>query len=124
MSIPSFHDGHLNGIVLRPNQQCLLLLSDVTGAEYQFILDGVEHFRAENFRQGNIVLDLTVRDQNVDEEDLLFVLFLDRPPDSKKGIESNLSRIQSGELHLIQLAPSYGCELAILCRGYKLELIT
>jgi len=99
-------------------------LSDVTGVAYQFILDGVARLRAENFMEGNIVLDLTVRDQDVDEEDLLFVLSIDSPVENKKWINPVLSRIQSGELRLVQLALSYGCELAILCRGYKLELIT
>src|ERR1700722_16343894 len=54
-----FNHGYLTGISLGERSACLGLKTD-TGERYEFDLIGVHRLRADDFRQGNIILDLEV----------------------------------------------------------------
>src|SRR5438093_6127767 len=59
MDIPRLHDGRLYGLITTDSGKCTILLSDPTANRFHLILEGVETLRADNFREGNIILDVT-----------------------------------------------------------------
>jgi hypothetical protein len=116
--IPSFHDGNFVGMLLLAEKQCALFISDVVGAMHNLTLSGIEGFRADNFLEGNIVLDVTVRTEaEVSKEDVLFALSLDddHVGHYRASADAMLERVRRGELHLVQVYASYGCTLTSLC---------
>jgi hypothetical protein len=113
---PNFHDARVVGILCPSSQRALLLLKDTSSAVYCLDLKGVNRLRVDDFREGNIVLDLTIEGgHSVRPEDVAHVL----------GIQGNavydeyhsiiMQQIGQKELFLVRLNPSYGCELGCLC---------
>jgi hypothetical protein len=57
---PQLHDGRLLGINL-PSAGCAeLVVAEVNGRRHRILLDGLSQLHAANFREGNIILDVTV----------------------------------------------------------------
>jgi hypothetical protein len=116
-ALPNLHDGNLVGIVL-VDHQCTLFISDAVGLMHTITLRGVERLRAEDFLEGNIVLDLTVQTGSVvNEADVLYALSIDEDmaENHRVYVDKMLGRIGRGELHLFELASSYGCTVASVC---------
>jgi len=57
---PYFHDGMVEGIDVSDDRSGEILLKAVNGKRYRLILIGLERFRCENFREGNIIFDMVV----------------------------------------------------------------
>ena len=122
-SLRDLHDGHLLGIMLT-EKQCTLFISDIREVVHQLKMEAVERLRADNFLQGNIVLDVTVETGiAVEESDVLYALSMDEDDAGRHRhyIDGLLRRIENGELCLVQLAPSYGCALTCLCANVTLD---
>jgi hypothetical protein len=102
-----------------------LRISTVDGSLYRVELLGVERLRADNFREGNIVLDMTVRSgQSVNERDLLTVLSIEDASKHQDFVDSFVKRVRSGSLSLVEINPSYGCALACLCTSLEIHRVT
>ena len=123
--LPNLHDGNLLGL-MSVDEQCILLVSDVLGSMHRITLHAVESLRAENFLQGNIVLDVSVQTRaEVTEPDVLFALSMDEATASqhRRFLDELLGRIGNGSLHLFQLSSSYGCTLTSLCGDVASQLV-
>jgi hypothetical protein len=119
---PAFHDARLTGLVLLPKQRWILLLATEDGKDHSVVLFGVERLRASDFREGNIILDLSVRGGGaVAKEEVLFTLGLDDEKNHLKFVDSIMSRIGRGELFLLQVNPSYGCVFSCLCASWLVD---
>jgi len=119
-SIPTFHDGDLVGIVLLPDKQCALFIRDTLGTMHNLVLTGVERLRAENFLEGNIILDITILTGDaITDDDLLFAVSMDKDPAGTKQSHFTIwrERVRDQGLCLVQLSASYGCTLTSLCTG-------
>ena len=115
---PNLHDGRLWGIYLRPHGAVDLFVSDEAGVEYQFRLGGVERFRANDFREGNIVLGVTM--QAATEIRLRDVVDLCHDfPDKEEESRSIIKRAQEHNLNIFRIDPSYGCAMVALCCEVK-----
>ena len=59
--LPSFHDGHLDGFITTGKTVSLYLRTQA-GLKFTLLLREPTVFRGNNFREGNILFDVTVRD--------------------------------------------------------------
>lgn len=122
---PSFHDARLSGFVLLPTRRCSLFVTTEDDKSYRIVLLGVERLRADDFREGNIILDLTVQSgQAVEKADVLFALSMDDENRHPDFFNSIMERIHRSELLLVQINPSYGCVFSCLCSGWLMECVT
>lgn len=123
--VRSFHDDHLTGIVTLPGKRCLLLVRSVDGTPHQVLLSGVERLRVDEFREGNVILDLeVVPPEHCDREDALFGLLEDGEPEipsRAQYVERLVERLRAGDARLVRLNPSYGCSLACVCSGLEVD---
>jgi hypothetical protein len=115
---PSLHDGLLVGLIAPGHRQLLILTKNTNQATYCLVLSGVEHCRADDFREGNIILDITIEEgDNVGAEDVAYLLGqgTDHP-----FVQNAITRIRAEKLLLLRINPSYGCTLVVLCRVIEL----
>jgi len=122
--VPRFHDGYVTGIRLRDGA-ATIYLREVSGGDYELLLEGLETLHVEDFREGNIILCVEVvtgRRPNADTDfNSLFV-----PPHPTADVQyheahalllrQQIERIESGHVSLIQIVPSYGADLLAICR--------
>jgi hypothetical protein len=123
-TILPFHDGNLTGLRLREGA-ATLYLRQVGGADYELVLEGLEALHIEDFREGNIISIAEIVTGRTPDActsfDRLFV-----PPDPSAAahyhekhaafMKRQMTRIESREVCLIVIAPSYGAELLAICR--------
>jgi hypothetical protein len=116
---PSFHDAKFSGLVLQPNKQCSLFITVESGELHRLTLVGIERLRADDFREGNIILDATAQSGGaVEKAEVLFALSIDAENRHPAFVEATMEKIRRGELILVQLSPSYGCRFSCLCTGW------
>lgn len=124
MEQPRLHDGLLEGIFVKADKSSTLILRDVTGVQYELELGAVEHLCANDFREGNIILDLTVERGKDCDVSLLRTLFdnkyLESHPDFLVAL---LRRIEAEDLALVSIDPSYGCSFLALCRTVNWRVV-
>lgn len=114
---PNVHDARLEAISVQKPQACLKIV-DVDGKHLDLVLQGVERLYATDFREGNIIFDITIGgDISALDRSELASLFGTNVEKLKQAhfLEAIAPRLASGELLLVQLAPSYGCSLIALC---------
>ena len=118
---PNFHDGLVEAIDVSKGESAELLLSTVEGDRYLLVLSEVRYLRCSEFREGNIIFDLSVFSGTVPPNDLLGALLGTDGEDihSKRFSASVLK----GDLTLVSITPSYGCELQALCSAVELRPI-
>ena len=61
MNLPSFHDGHFDGLRIGPNKMVNLFLRTQDGKSFAVILEEVDRLTLSEIKQGNIILDLVFR---------------------------------------------------------------
>jgi hypothetical protein len=124
---PSLHDAELLGLIqVDKHRHIFLFVQPESGNRIALVLQGVVLLRADNFCQGNIVLDVAI--ETGDQTDFLSIKnslrYLHRLADIKvektlltaeSVIDKQLVKIQSGEFLILTISPSYGCELIALC---------
>lgn len=114
---PDLHDGHLVGVHVQEDKVVDLFLRDVAGVGFQFRLEGVERLRANDFRQGNIILSAELRTgPDITEQDIIDVGAVGSKDEDLRLI---LERAQEEGLTIFRIDPSYGCTLTALCHGVK-----
>jgi hypothetical protein len=118
---PPVHDADLFGILSCPSRRMLLLLRDIHGKVHCLSLLGVERFRGDDFRQGNIVLDIEVQTgPSVNREDLASIYDTDASS-SGDFLEKIIRKFNLGQLILVRLDPSYGCSFLCVCE--RIEIV-
>ena len=116
VSNPSLHDGLLKKIELEENKKVLLLIHTVDGSHYEIELCNVHRLRAMDFMEGNIVFEMIIEKGKLSDHNILMQL-LQISDKKDKYFERILDKIAKNEVILVQLNPSYGCELTALCES-------
>jgi hypothetical protein len=117
---PRLHDGKLLAISSR-DAVVELTVADVSHNRYRVVLDGVADFQANEFRQGNIILDVTIsRGKDVGITDLADLLFRGM---SLEEYEPLHERIVRESLYVVRLNPSYGCRLVAVAKHITIERV-
>ncbi|MCC6141995.1 MAG: hypothetical protein IT389_15425 [Nitrospira sp.] len=125
MEQPRLHDGLLEGLHVKADKSATLCLKDVGGVQYELKLDSVEYLLANEFREGNIILDLTIERGKDCNGSLLRALFdsnyLKNHPEFLDALQR---RIETEDLALVSIDPSYGCSFLALCRTINWRVMT
>ena len=82
------------------------------------VFQGVDGLWADDFRQGNIILDISCRTGPGNYVEELRNLYEGARDDFIAGIQE--AEIQQGRKTLVQVNPSYGCALSCLCSDVTL----
>ncbi len=105
---PNVHDGGLLGILIT-DRKIELTVVDTKAQRYCIILDEVVEFLAMDFKQGNIILDITiVRGKDTQPADLEFLNASEYSGNDQYRQKLH-QRIVDESLYVLQLNPSYGC---------------
>ena len=124
--LPAFHDGLLCGLSVAETTATLALV-EVDGRRWTVELTGVSYLKADDFRQGNVVLDLAVVTGEPPPRAWLEQLLPAPHPEvaaayhdaHRAHLDELEAGIAAGALTLVVLSPSYGCELLAICEGCR-----
>jgi hypothetical protein len=120
---PNFHDARILAVELIDSNALLVNLQEEGGALYRLKLSGLERLRCLDFREGNIILDVSIfRGVPPPVADLRTLLDL-RVKESPEYLDTVANRVRAGELSFVHITPSYGCELLALCKNVHIALI-
>ena len=121
---PQLHDGLLEGIIVTNDKSSTLTLRDISGVRYELELGAVEYLCENDFREGNIILDLTVEWGKNCDVSLLRTLFSNKQLERHPGfLDALLQRIEAEGLALVSIDPSYGCSFLALCRTVNWRVV-
>jgi len=119
---PDLHDGVLTALDLVDEKILRIRARDVRGGKHLIELHGLSLLLADEFRQGNIILDVRFETARAPDEQAIRYL-LGEPPAGepfRSKYESHVRKliqsIANGELTLVTIGSSYGCSLTALCR--------
>jgi hypothetical protein len=109
------HDGKLTALRYEADKTIHIEIETVAGARLSVLLTGVYLFAAQNFLEGNIILEAKASPSSaVTDDDIAYVVGLEGKERDKKQL---LQAMTSRPLFLFSLAPSYGAEIACVCSG-------
>jgi hypothetical protein len=121
MSFPHFHDGAVNSLSLKDNSVLEIGIANVNNEMYKLMLNGLDRLRCFDFRQGNIILDVSVvSGESPDKSALRYLLDL-KEDEASDFLLDRLEKIERGILTFVNITPSYGCEVLALCSDVRLE---
>jgi hypothetical protein len=106
---PNFHDGFLDGFLLSKSE-ARIFLRTAREEKFSLILHGVEALRANDLREGNIILSVTFLEP--EQLDVSFVHEVYQYSDEhKKGfiLEAWIRSAVQKNLKALEILPSYGC---------------
>ena len=119
MSSPNLHDARLLGMFVSDNKTATVLFRSENGQRHELLLKEVEHLVANDFREGNIVLDVEIYDGESFDSKLLSEIYGKNYLTAHPGFKSEIRRkVKNGELKLVSVNPSYGCSLLCICKEY------
>ena len=131
---PNLHDSKFLGLLnLSKNQYILFLLLENRINHVAIVLSDVTLLKADNFREGNIVLDVCIytgtSQDAVDLRDELEDLYglreikVDKTKEKlQAALKQEADKIAAGDLALITINPSYGCSLIALSKTIEIFL--
>ena len=118
-SQPNFHDGFLDGLLL-DKSRIYIFLRTISGGKYTLILHEMEALRANDFREGNIILDVEFFESN--QLDASFVLDVFQYSDEHKRrfvMEDWLRAAAQKRLTGVEISASYGGTLLAVFKSHE-----
>jgi len=117
---PSLHDGIARGLLLCADKRVLLPIQVNGGLRHCLVLHDVERLRADDFRQGNIILDVTVsRGMQIDPADVAYAS--DINADAEALLSQTMHRLIENDSVVVRINPSYGCSAVFICGSITVE---
>jgi hypothetical protein len=105
------HDARLLALIADGDGRFSLRFKTDAGKMRYVILDSVERLRCENFREGDIVLSVSLTSEvAVGDAELHWILGIE-PNDETAYVRQLREQIARGELALFEIVPSYGEEI-------------
>lgn len=117
---PALHDGLVRGLLLCKDKRLLLPVETSDGSRFCLVMHGVDRLRADDFRQGNIILsiDVSTGDQ-LTLDDVAFAFDVDA--DQSSFLQRTMDRLRNDGLMLVRISPSYGASAVCVCSDLSLE---
>jgi hypothetical protein len=112
---PNFHDGYIDGVLVA-EESASIFLRTVSSEKFTIVLHGVKSLVMNDFRQGNIILDLEWVDAvNVSDSAILDYYSM---PEGEVAVlrERWINEIKGRQLQAIEISPSYGADLTAIFR--------
>ncbi|WP_196159770.1 hypothetical protein [Reinekea sp. G2M2-21] len=122
---PNLHDSNLFSVE-NDQGQAILKFRLVSGELVQAIFTNVKRLVCNDFREGNIVLDVTIeREVHVSDHGLekLFIPPMAMFEKYNAYIQTVKESIESGKMMLVTINPSYGCDGMIYCENVCFQQI-
>lgn len=132
MTPGDLHDGELLGLTYEPSKAIRLSFLTDGGVKIVVTLRGVQRFRGNDFRDGNIVLDVcSTKFGNLNFERAIEAVkrtfaeeFSAEPAvralACKPQWEKWFAEIEAGDLHVFVVEPSYGAEIVAVCSDVEI----
>jgi hypothetical protein len=122
MNLPSFHDGHFDGLRIGPNKMVNLFLRTQDGKSFVVILEEVDRLTLSEIKQGNMILDLVFRSAGeLTRADIAELYSVDA--DAPQATDLLRAKREQG-FQLLELSASYGAQGLILFQTYELRQST
>ncbi len=116
---PVFHDAKLLGLLSCSDKRLFVFVQSLDAKMHSIALEGTERFRATDFKQDNLIFDLTIKTQRAVQMDLIAYAF--EADDTHPVVQTMANKISAGELQLVELKSSYGCSFVGICRNVRLS---
>jgi hypothetical protein len=115
---PEFHDGLLLGIVMSPSDKSLTVhCQTIDKEDCRLTIPQIVRLRADDFRQGNIIFEMTLREGPEVPEEAVRKLWQFEGDMAAKHLATLMRKIQSDRWILFEIGSSYGCELLAVSQG-------
>jgi hypothetical protein len=113
-----FYDGFLEGVRTDKDTKVVhVYLSTDEKVRTTAVLSGVLKLRAEGFREGNIILDVSTRDfDEITSADIAELYGLDPNHEPKPWERKLMDEIRERQLQILEVNPSYGGQCLILAQ--------
>lgn len=117
---PSLHDARVRGFLLCAGATLMLPVEASDGLRCCLVLRGVEQLRADDFRQGNIILDVTVSSVSaIEMADVAYAYGVE--PTNSPFMLQTIERLIREDQIIVRVNPSYGCVAVCICRSIEVE---
>jgi hypothetical protein len=111
-----FHDEYLDGLLIEGADAHVFLHTE-SGQKFVLEVSGVLSLRVDGFRQGNIILDVLIR--NGDEITVHDIIGFFEFKEEAKAL-TKLEEVRSKNLVVLEINPSYGATCTILAESVEL----
>jgi len=112
---PNVHDAQVMGIMLEKNGRAVLALEGADGRVMCLVMDGVVRLKADDFRQGNTLLSLSVSEgASLDVGDVAEAYGVSHP--DQGFLPQAMVKLASEGFIVVHMSPSYGCSTVCICR--------
>jgi hypothetical protein len=120
MELPNFHDGFFDGFRIDDAQGVVyFFLRTLDDKAFTLTLHGVQRMNISEAWEGNIILDLEIREAHTvtlaDIEELYHL----SPAANNEGV-TELAAIRQKELKVMEINPSYGAQALVLFARYEI----
>jgi len=115
---PNVHDGRIIGLFTLENKKLLLPILTANKSFICIALNDLECLRVDDFREGNIILDITVSSgTDVEIADIAYAHGLEQLTYSEANpyLNKAVQNFITGKKIFVQINPSYGCKLVCIC---------
>jgi ribosome biogenesis GTPase A len=119
--LDKLHDADLLAVIISDTnlKETTLRFKSVEPKIYEVTLHNVQHFRCNNFLEGNTVFEVSVlKNILISIEPLLWML---EQYDDHKYAESFIERIQQGKLTFIKVDSSYGAQIVAVAETIEIN---
>ncbi|WP_239948881.1 hypothetical protein [Dyella terrae] len=117
---PNVHDALVLGLLLNGDRSVSIPLKTADGQAMCLVLSGVERLKADNFREGNTILSLTVTSSStLDVGDVAEAYGV--APNDKAFLPQILERLVREKCIAVRINPSFGCALVCVCRDLDVQ---
>jgi hypothetical protein len=114
-----FHDGFVDGFLIRERQVIIFIRTDENEA-FALVADDVTRMRVDRLLQGNIIFDIVMRQgQELTRSDMEVYGFA-ASPDGEKLANDKLEWLRIENRVALEINPSYGCECFLIAQAVKL----
>jgi hypothetical protein len=120
---PNVHDARILGLITLKNKKLLLLIKTTDKSILCFSFNGIDCLRVDDFKEGNIILDITVsRGPEVEVSDIAYAHGLEQSVSLEKNLylDKAVQNFINGKKLFVQINPSYGCKLVCICDGIEI----
>lgn len=106
------------GLITLEKRRLLLPIQTTDKSILCIAFNDLDCLRVDDFREGNIILDITVSSgSEVEVSDIAYAHGLERfmPPETNDYLDKALKSFITGKKLFVQINPSYGCKLVCIC---------
>jgi hypothetical protein len=117
-SLPDFHDGFVDGVLLSKSD-ARILLRTVNGDRFTLILNELEALRVDDFRKGNIVFEVVFLMPRQLDSSFVFEVYGYSDEGKRTFVLGEWAEKAAQKvLTAIEITPSYGCTILAIFKSH------